>query len=342
MRDNTPRISVGMPVYNGERYIKETLDSILSQTFDDFELIISDNASTDGTAQICREYIIREPRVRYFRNEKNLGAAWNYNKVFNLSTGKYFKWAPADDVCAPEFLERCIDILDHYPGVVLCYPRTTLIDEKSEVIGEYLNELHLQSDKPHERFKRFQERFYTHNHCYPLLGLIRNSSLKKTRLIGTFRSSDEILLGELILLGKIFEVPENLYFKRDHPQTSVRAYSKRERAIWFDPKNTGIIHEFLEVRLYSEHNKSIKLARMTRYERAHCHLQMVKRFWRHRSMWMRESIRFGYWIAQKLPRPIFITLRFIFNSLSWLIESIRRVFSISASSISKILSTPKT
>ena len=106
-----PRVSIGIPVYNGGRFIKEAIDSILAQTFEDFELILSDNASTDETEEICKEYATLDRRIRYYRNEENLGAAKNYNRVFELSNGEYFKWASHDDLCAPEYLERCIAAL---------------------------------------------------------------------------------------------------------------------------------------------------------------------------------------------------------------------------------------
>jgi glycosyltransferase involved in cell wall biosynthesis len=92
MTSKIPRVSIGLPVFNGEKYLAEALDSILSQTYRDFKLIISDNASTDRTEQICREYAAKDRRIRYYRNEKNIGAPKNFNRVFELSSGKYFRW----------------------------------------------------------------------------------------------------------------------------------------------------------------------------------------------------------------------------------------------------------
>ena len=120
----SPRISIGLPVYNGERYLETALDSLLRQTCTDFELIISDNASSDGTEAICRRYAHRDPRVLYHRSERNRGASWNHNHVVEFARAPYFKWAAHDDVCAPEFLERCAGVLDGHPAVILCYPQT--------------------------------------------------------------------------------------------------------------------------------------------------------------------------------------------------------------------------
>src|SRR2546428_8185883 len=123
-----PRVSIGLGVYNGQVFLNQTLDSILAQTFDDFELIISDNASTDGTEEICREYAARDGRIRYSRNATNIGSNGNFKRVFQLATGEYFRWSAADDLFAPTSLQECVNVLDDHPKVVLCYPRTILID----------------------------------------------------------------------------------------------------------------------------------------------------------------------------------------------------------------------
>src|SRR5262245_31427219 len=116
-----PRVSLGLPVYNGEGFLRQALDSILAQTFEDFELIISDNSSTDSTPAICHDYKAADARIRYLRNESNRGVAWNHNRVFALSTGEYFKWCAADDLIAPEYLSACLGRLEAEPDAVLCY-----------------------------------------------------------------------------------------------------------------------------------------------------------------------------------------------------------------------------
>src|SRR5882724_1578861 len=132
-----PRVSVGLPLYNAEPFLRPCLDSLLSQTFRDFELLISDNASTDNTGQICLEYAASDQRIRYSLNPHNIGIIANFNRVFELSQGEYFRWAASDDLCAPELLERLVDCLDHSPELVLCYAKTRLIDEKDQIVGEY-------------------------------------------------------------------------------------------------------------------------------------------------------------------------------------------------------------
>src|SRR6267143_3848257 len=118
---SAPLLSIGLFVYNGERFLEETLDSILSQTFTDFELIISDNASTDSTGEISEAYVRRDSRIRYYRGEKNMGAGWNVRRVYELATGKYFKQAAVDDLLEPDFLRRCVEVLERDPDCVVAY-----------------------------------------------------------------------------------------------------------------------------------------------------------------------------------------------------------------------------
>ena len=127
---HSPRLSIGLPVYNGERYLAEAFDCFLAQSFQDFEIIICDNASTDRTAEICRSYAQRDPRLRYYRNEKNLGAIPNFNRVFELSRSRFFKWAAHDDLYHPRYIETCIRILDENPDVILAHSKTAFVDDR--------------------------------------------------------------------------------------------------------------------------------------------------------------------------------------------------------------------
>jgi glycosyltransferase involved in cell wall biosynthesis len=134
MAHKNPYVSIGLPVYNGENFLHEAITSILAQTFQDFELIISDNASTDKTEEICRAFTDQDERIKYSRNRENIGVEKNFYRVFALSSGKYFKWAAHDDLCHPDFLQSCIDVLDRDFTTVLCYPRAVIIDDKGKVI----------------------------------------------------------------------------------------------------------------------------------------------------------------------------------------------------------------
>ena len=221
-----PKLSIGLPVYNGERYLREVLDAILAQTFEDYELVISDNASTDGTAEICQEYAGRDKRIRYLRNEKNLGAAKNFSRVFELSTAPYFKWAAFDDLIAPEFLERCLETVVGDPEAVLAYARARYIDHEGRIIegGEEGPLRHVDwRPKARDRFRQLLDGFGGDGGASApmfMFGVIRADLLRRTRLFGGYFSSDCVLLSELILLGKFIEVPEYLLFIRLHPGSS--------------------------------------------------------------------------------------------------------------------------
>ena len=234
-----PRVSIGVPVYNGERYIAETLDSLLAQTYKDFELIICDNASVDRTQQICQTYAEKDARVRYVRNSENIGASRNYTLALNLSTGEYFRWANSDDLFAPEGLARCIEILDQEPSVVLVYPKTKFIDERGNIISEYDDEMHIQSSRAYERFVQVMERLGYVNVIY---GLMRADILRKTGLLRNFPGGDIPLVAELVLYGKFHEIPEFLFFRRLHP-TASSSYKDDVSLTqeFFDPSTKGKI-----------------------------------------------------------------------------------------------------
>jgi|CXWL01.1.fsa_nt_gi glycosyltransferase involved in cell wall biosynthesis len=219
-----PRVSIGLPVFNGERYLKEALTSLLSQTFTNFELIISDNASTDGTGKICAEYARQDQRIRYYRAASNMGVNRNSNKVFELSKGEYFRWASHDDVSSIHLLERCVAVLDSKPDVVLCYGKTVLIDPDGGKISAYEDGHDLPMQSPAERYVTYFERAGLCNLPY---GLIRSAELKRTRLFCDLAVSDLLLMGELALYGKFIEIPEELFFRRMHPTAGSLARSEK-------------------------------------------------------------------------------------------------------------------
>lgn len=227
-----PRISVGMPVYNGELYLEEAIESILSQTHGDFEFIISDNASTDRTEQICRDYAAQDKRIVYTRNKENLGAAKNYNRVFHLASGIYFRWFNADDVSAPELHERCIRVMNENPDAALCYGKTAFIDDKGKITEYYDDNLDLQQEKASDRFINF---FKSVGYTNAIYGLMRTTMVAKTMLfgIGHYPAADYNFMAELTLHGKFIEIPEQLFFRRMHPQASS-----------WNPKNESVHRKF--------------------------------------------------------------------------------------------------
>jgi glycosyltransferase involved in cell wall biosynthesis len=240
MNQNNPRVSIGIPVYNGEKYLVSAIKSILDQSYSDFELIISDNASVDHTQEICHKYLAQDDRIRYYRNEKNLGAAPNYNRVFELSRGQYFKWSAYDDLISPDFLGRCVEALDNNPDAILCYPRVKLINATGESINRYDPEPDVSSPLPHERFRNL---LFTPNLWVYTYGLIRSNEIRKTAKHQSYPSSDEVFLLTLTLQGRFFEIPEYLFYLRIHPEQSTRGdmQVERDRTIWFDTSLEGLI-----------------------------------------------------------------------------------------------------
>jgi len=230
-----PRVSICLPVYNGENYICEAIRSVLDQTFQDLELIISDNASTDGTGDICREAASRDPRIHYFRSDLNRGLAWNHNRTFELARESYVMWINHDDLLAKDYVSCCFEVLEQDPGAVLCFTNSNDIDEK----GNLIRKLELQnigaSNSVSERYKntlRFESR------CDAIFGLMRRDVLKQTRLHGSFDGSDWVLLAEMGLRGCFRLIPDFLFSRRKHVSQASRC-NRFERTLIFDPTKAG-------------------------------------------------------------------------------------------------------
>jgi glycosyltransferase involved in cell wall biosynthesis len=228
-RDPTPRVSIGLPVYNGERYLAATIASILAQDFADFELIVSDNASTDRTGEICREYALRDPRVLYHRNERNLGAGPNYDSCFHRARGTYFKWAAHDDCLAPDYLSKAVAA----PDAVLCTVGITEIGPNDEVLRTYRNSFPgVSSAAPAERFAAV---IHARHQCEDFFGLYRRAALVGSGLHDSYSGSDRVLLAEMALRGPWVSVPDPLFLHREHEGRYTRAIllqDRRQAALW--------------------------------------------------------------------------------------------------------------
>lgn len=210
-----PRLSIGLPVYNGEKYLEVVLDSLIAQTFTDFELIISDNASTDRTAEIALAYQAKDRRIKYFRNKENIGAIQNWYRTFDLSSGEYFAAAAHDDSYAPDYMARCIEVLDTKPEVVVCFSKTVTINEGGRSKGTIDVESNTVSPLPNVRFYNAIAVDYL---CIQLYGVMRPSVLRKVKRYTGYYGCDRNTLAELSLLGQIYEIPDPLFFHRLYPQ----------------------------------------------------------------------------------------------------------------------------
>lgn len=279
-----------MPVYNGEEYLCAALDGLVRQTFTDFELIISDNASTDSTESICREYAARNPRIRYIRNARNVGGSANFNRVLALATGKYFKWACHDDLHAPSYIERCVEVLEGDSSVVLCHSKTEHIDRNGVRIdlenhpGGFLTDsaghvLYLEWDdsprmlgslQAHRRFSDMLTKPYA---CVNTFGLIRTDVLKSTPCFQPYFGSERLFLAELALIGRFHRVPESLFSWRIHVDQATRqsAMSRQRRMA----PNT---QRLARAKFLPGYCRALWKVPMPLTERALCHLVLFSRY----------------------------------------------------------------
>ncbi len=266
-RGGVPRVSVGLPVYNGAHYVERSLESILAQDMPDLEVIVSDNASTDGTLAICEKIAARDARVRVVSQPQNRGGAWNFNEVYRQGRAPFFKWASHDDWCAPTYLRRCLEVFEQSgPSVVLVYPHTVLVGGADELIGRYEDRLELRGARPYRRIAHLTRWLSL---CNAVQGLIRRSALERTRLHGAYPGSDQILLAELALLGEFREVPEPLFFRRRHADSSrIVNTTAAQITAWFDPNALPATHPRL--RLHRENLAAIARSPHGAVERARC------------------------------------------------------------------------
>jgi glycosyltransferase involved in cell wall biosynthesis len=246
-----PPLTIGLPVFNGLEFLPATLDSILGQSFGDFALIVSDNASTDSTDDLVRDYAARDRRVRLHRREHNLGAAHNYNEVFALSASPHFKWAGHDDLLLPGYLEQCMETITTAPAdVAICYPKTRLIDLDGNAIDDFEDRLDLRSPDPIERLIHFT---WNVNLCNPCFGVIRSEMLARTRLVEPYVSSDVPLLADLALQGQFWELPDRLFARRIHDRSSRQGkLTLAQTAQWFDTRRRRAPIIPVRVRLFAE------------------------------------------------------------------------------------------
>ena len=243
-----PVVSVGLPVYNGVDRVDEAIHSVINQTLEDIELIVSDNASTDGTQEVCKEIARADERVKYFRNEENLGAAANFNRVFELSRSPFFKWLGHDDVLAPNALETALAVMQSRPDVSIVHWLERMTDETGNLLREY---------KPEQAFlidgstagKRFRQMLLWRSNGFagdPFFGLIRREALESTRLQGRGMNPNYLLMQELSLTGKFVTIPEVL---------AVRVYNDVRTTAhgmirWLDPAGNIRFPHFRKAKEY--------------------------------------------------------------------------------------------
>lgn len=289
-----PRISVGLPVRNGEAYLQEAIDAILAQTYQDFELIISDNGSKDRTAEICQDAARVDRRIRYFRQSTVLPPAENHNFVLHRAKAEFFKWNCHDDACAPRFLERCLEALQADTAAVLASPQATIIDTESREVEEYSYPLRTADPRPRVRFGSVLRADHRRFAGFEIYGLMRRRALAAVPDMGNYVSADRVLLARLALQGRFLEIPDRLFFSREHDKRSVRTLpagiSAERRWLrrmigvgalppleWWDPSKAGRVN-FPEWRLIREYQASVRMAPLSTVEKAGCAMEVVHWF----------------------------------------------------------------
>ena len=272
-----PRVAIGMPVFNGQNYIADAIESVLAQTFQDFELVIADNASTDATESICRTYAQRDYRVRYHRSPCNRGAGYNYELVYRLSSPTaYFKWLAHDDRIAPTFLAKAVAALDADPAAVLCNSLVQVIDGRGEEIRIYDSNLIAarESERPSERFSVCILKSHRNSENF---SLIRRNALERVEQMGPYHNSDKVIIAELALLGRFLQIDEPLIANREHPK---RATSAVVRAAWaaHHDSRSGSWNRFGHLMVYRDYVRMVHRHLKDRRERRNAYASLI-RWW---------------------------------------------------------------
>jgi glycosyltransferase involved in cell wall biosynthesis len=261
-----PLVTIGMPIYNAEKCIRQALDSLLEQDYEHFKVIISDNHSTDATREICLDYTARDGRVRYFRNEINEGAIRNFNKVFELSQGEYFMWHAHDDYREPNYISSCLEIMQKNPELILCCSNAMYVENgKLRELNENFNTVGMS---PNERFRKI----LWNNSCASIYGLMRSHVLRKTGLFRNVFGPDNLLLAELSLMGEFYQLPLVLFkmsFQSGNIVKKVRAVF--EAILPNEPR--ALIFPFTKLAL--AHWKLVQDSRLKRKEKFTAFLDVV-------------------------------------------------------------------
>lgn len=223
-----PTVSIGLAVRNEEKYLASALDSLLAQEFKDFEIVISDNASTDRTAAICQEYAKKDSRIRYHRNEKNIGMTGNQNRVFRLSTGEFFFWAGGHDLWHPQFISKCLNLMRADASIALCYPKILIINESGAQVDDP-NPCRLDT-RNLAVSSRTNYVLWSHGNTGALIyGFIRAGSLRSTGLFRNVICPDNLLLFDLSLTGAIAHLQDPLFYLRENAGSKAHLSNSLDR-----------------------------------------------------------------------------------------------------------------
>jgi glycosyltransferase involved in cell wall biosynthesis len=302
MYHHIPIVSIGIPVYNSEKYLEATLKSLLNQGFQDFEIIISDNGSTDSTPVICRKYEQMDSRIHYHRSEISYGPGWNFNHAFDLCNSKYFKWQAHDDLLTPDFLEKCVEILDTRPDVILAHSCTVQIDSQGhQTKGINLTRINTDHERPSVRLRSIlmPEKYLG---C-EIFGLIRMDIMRKSPRKPSCAHGDLIFLCCLSVYGRFYQIPEPLFQFRIHSEQSMQTLPThmaglRKRRFfpfsgplpptdWWDPSKKGKV-DFPTWRFYGRLFSFVQRHPMPLAEKLRCYRSICARLFKRK-----DFIRLG-------------------------------------------------
>lgn len=239
-RNERPLVSIGVFLYNEERFIRETLTSLLAQDYPSLEIVISDNCSTDSTGAICREFAAGDRRVRYECHQRNIGATANFIHVLGRATGDYFMWASGHDLWSPNLVSECVAALERRPDAALAYASSSWIDEQGRPLGR---ESGWYDTRGSDAIVRFFMVFWGNLH--PILGLIRTRYLRELRKIHACAGADQIVLSELALKGDFLHVTGASWWRRQ-PRAKE---SHRDRMKRYTSREFGLATSWLDRRL---------------------------------------------------------------------------------------------
>jgi glycosyltransferase involved in cell wall biosynthesis len=293
MATEMPLVSIGLPVYNGENFVAEAIQCVLDQTVSNWELIICDNGSTDRTVSICRDYADHDDRIRIYQNVRNMGLAFNFNEVFRLSRGRYFKWITHDDLFTPGFIESCIRELEKDKRLVMAFPRLCYADAAGRPVRQQTSELSILGSTPESRVQELIALEMRGTDIFWFLyGLIRRDVLEQTGLMGAYNGSDQVLLLEIALRGCLKQIDRELFLRREHNAAATlrEGWTLRALAKFVNP-NDGRRFVFPYCRMLKEHLLCILNSPIPRWARFRCTTAVVRRFLSQWKYFAEEAIR---------------------------------------------------
>jgi glycosyltransferase involved in cell wall biosynthesis len=275
LNNSRPPVGIGIPVFNGENYLSEAINSVLDQSYADLEVFICDNASTDKTEDICREFARKDPRIHYVRNTENIGAAKNYDLVWHRSENTFFKWLAHDDRLLPNFVEQTVEVLEADSSIILCNGVVDYIDEHGEHMGYYKSVIRdADSDDPAARFAAIILRMHT---CVDFFGMIKREFMVGSLLHQAYRGSDRAFLAQMALRGRFFQIASPLVQMRQHPNQYSKMKNVRQQLAWQDPDRERT-QEIAVLRMYKVYKELVASEVLSETDRNACR-NVLRRFW---------------------------------------------------------------